>query len=30
MRRNILDMYMILGGVPYYWKFLQRAYTNLR
>ena len=30
MRRNILDMYMILGGVPYYWKFLQREYTNLR
>ena len=30
MRRNILDTYMILGGVPYYWKFLQREYTNLR
>ena len=30
MRRNILDTYMIPGGVPYYWKFLQREYTNLR
>ena len=30
MRRNILDTYMILGGVLYYWKFLQREYTNLR
>ena len=30
MRRNILDTYMILGGVLCYWKFLQREYTNLR
>lgn len=26
-RRNILDAYMILGGIPYYWKFLQREYS---
>lgn len=26
-RRNVLDTYMILGGVPYYWKFLQREYS---
>ena len=23
-RRNILETYMVLGGIPYYWKFLQK------
>ena len=23
-RKNILETYMVLGGVPYYWQFLQR------
>lgn len=26
-RRNILETYMVLGGIPYYWKFLQRQYS---
>ncbi len=23
-RKNILETYMVLGGIPYYWKFLQK------
>ena len=26
-RRNILETYMILGGIPYYWQFLQKEYS---
>lgn len=26
-RRNILETYMVLGGIPYYWKFLQKQYS---
>ncbi len=26
-RRNILETYMVLGGIPYYWKFLQKEYS---
>lgn len=26
-RRNILDTYMVLGGIPYYWKFMQKEYS---
>lgn len=25
--RNILETYMVLGGIPYYWKFMQREYS---
>lgn len=25
-RRNILETYMILGGIPYYWQFMQKEY----
>lgn len=26
-RKDILDTYMILGGIPYYWSFLRRGYS---
>lgn len=26
-RRDVLDTYMILGGIPYYWSFLRRGYS---
>ncbi|MBR1786814.1 MAG: AAA family ATPase [Paludibacteraceae bacterium] len=26
-RRNILDTYMVMGGIPYYWQFLQKEYS---
>lgn len=26
-RRDILDMYMILGGIPYYWSLMRRGYS---
>ena len=26
-RRNILETYMVLGGVPYYWQCMQREYS---
>ena len=26
-RKDILETYMILGGIPYYWSFLQRGYS---
>lgn len=26
-RKDILDTYMILGGMPYYWSFLRRGYS---
>ena len=26
-RRQILETYMVLGGVPYYWTFLERKFT---
>lgn len=26
-RRQILETYMVLGGVPYYWSFLQRRFS---
>ena len=26
-RRNILETYMVLGGIPYYWQFMQKEYS---
>lgn len=26
-RRDVLETYMILGGIPYYWSFLRRGYS---
>lgn len=26
-RKDILDTYMILGGIPYYWSFLRKGYS---
>ena len=26
-RRNILETYMVLGGIPYYWQFMQKGYS---
>lgn len=26
-RRDVLETYMILGGIPYYWSFLKRGYS---
>ncbi|MBQ0075224.1 MAG: AAA family ATPase [Prevotella sp.] len=26
-RRDIMDTYMILGGIPYYWSFLRKGYS---
>jgi len=26
-RRDVLEMYMILGGIPYYWSFLRGGYS---
>lgn len=26
-RRNILETYMVLGGIPYYWQFMQKEFS---
>ena len=26
-RRNILETYMVIGGIPYYWQFMQKQYS---
>lgn len=26
-RKDVLDTYMILGGIPYYWSFMRRGYS---
>lgn len=26
-RRDVLDAYMILGGIPYYWSFMRKGYS---
>ncbi|MCF0124083.1 MAG: ATP-binding protein [Ruminiclostridium sp.] len=26
-RRDVMELYMVLGGIPYYWSFLQKGYS---
>ncbi len=29
-RKDVLDTYMILGGIPYYWSFLRKGYSVMQ
>lgn len=29
-RRDVLDTYMILGGIPYYWSFMRKGYSVIQ